>query len=153
MISRSLQLLARAGGFVRRRPGEAWLLARMAAWVATLSVLIKLWPLPRVLRVVAAAPRRARASEAMPAERVAQLLDLLLSLDLLCFTPTCWKRAPVLQRYLARNGVETRIMFGVRKDGGDMLAGHAWLERNGCPVFETKPPDYVVTYAYESGRQ
>ena len=149
MSNRALQLCARAARLVRRRPSEALLLARMAGWVLALSMLIKVWPLPRVLRLVAAAPRRAPKGPALPAERVAQLVDLLLGLDVLCFRPVCWKRAPVLQRYLALRGYETRIMFGVRKDGGDnLLAGHAWLERDGRPVFETHPPDYIVTYAY-----
>jgi hypothetical protein len=141
--------LLRAARFAGRRPGEALLLARMAGWVLALSALIKLLPLPHVLRLVAAAPRPARADRASaPPERLAQLLDALLGLNLFVFTPTCWKRAPVLQRYLALNGVGTRIVFGVRKDGGDALAGHAWLERDGQPVFEPHPPDYIVTYGY-----
>jgi hypothetical protein len=144
--------LLQAARFVGRKPREALLLARMAVWVLALSALMRLLPLPRVLRLVAVEPRAALAP--LPAERLAQLLDLLLGLDLLVFTPTCWKRAPVLQRYLALNGVGTRIVFGVRKTGGDdMLAGHAWLERDGQPVFETQPPDYVVTYTYESKPQ
>lgn len=148
MQSGALQLLWRAGRLARRRPAEVLLVARMAGWVLALSVLIRLLPLPRVLRIVAAGRRGGRWSHALPAERIAQLLDMLLALDLFVFTPVCWKRAPVLQRYLALNGVETRIVFGVRKTGGDLLAGHAWLEQDGRPVFETEQPDYVVTYAY-----
>jgi len=146
MIERPTRLLTQAVRFVHRRPGEALLLARMAGWVLALSLLIKLLPLPRVLRLVTAPPRNARQS--LPAERLAQLIDLLLGLNLLVFTPTCWKRAPVLQRYLALNGLETRILFGVRKTGGALLDGHAWLERDGCPIFEKQPIDYVVTYSY-----
>ena len=133
---------------MRRRPGEALLLVRMAGWVLALSLLIKLLPLPRVLRLVAATPRAA-AHDALPAARLVQLIDHLLNLNVLIFTPICWKRAPVLQRYLALNGIETRILFGVRKGGaGDLLAGHAWLERDGQPVFEPSPPDYLVTYSF-----
>ena len=36
----------------------------------------------------------------------------------------------------------------VRKTDGTPLDGHAWLEHNGQPVFETTQPDYLVTYAY-----
>jgi Transglutaminase-like superfamily len=141
-------VLSRGWRFVRRKPYEALLLARMALWVLILCALIRLLPLPRVLRLVTINPRAVNGADALPAERVAQLVDLLLSLNLFVFTPTCWKRAPILQRYLALNGIETRILFGVRKTGGDILAGHAWLERAGQPVFELQPPDYVVTYAY-----
>ena len=140
------RLLAQAGRFVRRRPGETLLLVRMAGWVLLLSLLIRVLPLPRVLRLVAAPARQARRG--LSDERLVQLVDLLLGLNLLVFTPTCWKRAPVLHRYLALNGVQTRILFGVRKSGDTLLDGHAWLERDGQPVFETNPPDYVVTYSY-----
>jgi hypothetical protein len=146
MPDRPINLLAGAWQFARRDPAEVLLLARMAGWVLLLSALFKLLPLPRVLRLVAATPRP-RSRRYAP-ERLAQLLDLLLGLNLFAFTPTCWKRAPVLRRYLALFGVETRIVFGVRKAGGDLLAGHAWLERDGQPVFEAVPPTYLVTYAY-----
>lgn len=147
MVERLRGLFTQAGRFVRHRPGEALLLVRMAGWVLALSLLIKLLPLPRVLRLVAATPRA--ASGTLPAERLVQLIDHLLNLNVLVFTPICWKRAPILQRYLALNGIETRILFGVRKGGhGDLLAGHAWLERDGRPIFETSPPDYLVTYSY-----
>ena len=148
MQSGAMEWLWRAGRLARRRPAELLLVARMAGWVLALSVLMKLLPLPRVLRIVTAERRTLQRVGALPVARIAQLLDLLLGLNLLVFTPTCWKRAPVLQRYLALNGVETRIVFGVRKAGGDLLAGHAWLERDGRPVFEIEPPDYLVTYAY-----
>ena len=146
MAERLIRQLTQAGRFVRRRPGEALLLVRMAGWVLTLSLLIKVLPLPRVLRLVAAPARKVRRG--LSDERLAQLVDLLLGINLLVFTPTCWKRAPVLHRYLALNGIQTRILFGVRKNGGPLLDGHAWLERDGQPIFETNPPDYVVTYSY-----
>jgi hypothetical protein len=146
MFESEMRLLTQAVQFVRRRPGEALLLARMAGWVLALSLLIKLLPLPRVMQLVTSQPRTARPTHS--AERLAQLIDLLLGLNLFVFTPTCWKRAPVLQRYLALNGLETRILFGVRKTGGALLDGHAWLERDGRPVFEKQPIDYVVTYGY-----
>ncbi len=142
-------IMRRALDFVRRRPREAFLLLRMAGWVALLSLLIKLLPLPRVLSLVAdtsraTRPRRRRMTE----QRLAQLVDALLGMNVLCFTPTCWKRAPVLHRYLALNGIETRIVFGVRKEKESLLAGHAWLEADGRPLLEASPPQYTTTYSF-----
>lgn len=133
-----------------RRPRESWLVARAAGWVAAVSLLIKVLPLPRVLTLVSPRrPGRARGgTNRLSEERVAQLIDSLLASDVLCFTPTCWKRAPVLHRYLALAGRETRIVFGLRKEGGDALAGHAWLEADGRPIFEAAAPDYTVTYTF-----
>jgi Transglutaminase-like superfamily len=137
------------GQFIRRKPDEAFLLVRMATWIVLLSVLIKFFPLPRVLSLVATSgrgqkPRNNKISQ----QRLAQLVDALLGLNVLCFTPTCWKRAPVLHRYLALNGIETRIIFGLRKEKESLLAGHAWLEADGRPLLEASPPQYIPTYSF-----
>lgn len=145
-------MAALACRFFCRDPSAGILLLRMAGWVAALSVLIRVLPLPRLLKLIeprsrrAVSPRQASAVQA----RLGHLIDLLLSADFLFFTPTCWKRAPVLHRYLALNGIETRIVFGVRKNGEGLLAGHAWLESGGEPMLESSVPDYRVTYSFPS---
>lgn len=142
-------LMRRAVHFVRHKPEEVFLLVRMAAWVALLSLLIKFLPLPRVLSLIAVARRgRKPKNSALTQQRLAQLVDTLLGMNFLCFTPTCWKRAPVLYRYLALNGIETRIVFGVRKGQDSLLAGHAWLEADGHPLLESSPPRYTTTYSF-----
>ena len=130
-------------------PGETVLIARMALWVSILSLLVKLQPLPRALELVAA--RSKGSSDEPPQEttqRLARAMDILLRTDLFVFKPICWKRAAVLHRYLLRNGIPTRIIFGVRNDTGGKVDGHAWLEVNGQPILEKTPPEYVVTYSF-----
>jgi hypothetical protein len=147
--SEKVGLTRRIAQFTRRKPGEAFLLLRMATWIVLLSVLIKFFPLPRVLSLIAI-PTRGQKPEhpKMTQQRLAQLVDALLGLNVLCFTPTCWKRAPVLHRYLALNGIETRIIFGLRKEKESLLAGHAWLEADGRPLLEASPPQYIQTYSF-----
>jgi Transglutaminase-like superfamily len=144
-----VRTLFRAARFAARRPGSAIVVLRMAFWVATLSMLVRFLPIPRALSLLT--PRRrpapARGSDEIQ-RRLASLLDLLLATDFWVFTPICWKRAPVLHRFLALEGIETRVVFGVRKGCGDELDGHAWLEAGGQPVFETTPPDYKVTFSH-----
>lgn len=148
-MSSGLRIVGRGLRMALGRPWEFWLLARVAGCVVTVSALMKFLPLPRVLALVSPrAPSRGRAASRLSGERLAQLVDALLALDVLCFTPTCWKRAPVLHRYLALGGRGTRIVFGLRKEGGDVLAGHAWLEADGLPVFEAEPPQYTITYTF-----
>ena len=123
----------------------------MGAWVAALTLMVKLLPLPRAMALLA--PRRARrdlpaADAAQVQARLARLLDSVLAADLWVFTPTCWKRAPVLHRYLALSGIDTRVLFGVRREGPDALCGHAWLEAGGVPILEKTPPDYRVTFSH-----
>src|SRR5215212_6646008 len=142
-------LAARGARLVVREPGAALLALRMSAWVAALSLLLKFLPLPRALGVVA--PSRLGTTPRDPEEAqaaLARLLDSVLASDFWVFTPTCWKRAPVLHRYLALRGIETRIVFGVRREGDDALSGHAWLEREGRPLLESEAPDYRVTYSF-----
>src|SRR5215207_962341 len=143
-------LPARAARLVLCEPGSALLAARMSAWVAALTLLLKLMPLPRAMALVA--PRRARRSlppdAALVQARLARLLDSVLAADFWVFTPTCWKRAPVLHRYLALSGIDTRVLFGVSREGADALSGHAWLEAGGVPILEKTPPDYKVTYSF-----
>jgi hypothetical protein len=143
-------LPTRAARLVLCEPASALLAARMCAWVVALSLLVKLVPLPRALALLA--PRRARrdtpADAAQVQARLARLLDSVLAADLWVFTPTCWKRAPVLHRYLALSGIQTRVHFGVRREGSDSLSGHAWLEAGGQPILEKTPPDYKVTYSF-----
>ena len=150
--------ITKAFNFARRAtrkfvsdPQEALLLCRMAWWVSVLSVAARCCSLPRALEIVAGRT----ASQTPPADvnapqRLARAIDLLLSADVLLFKPICWKRAAVLHRYLARQGIATRIIFGVRNETGGKVAGHAWLEAEGEPILESAPPEYVVTWRFPS---
>src|ERR687884_1303243 len=107
-------LAVRAGRYFWRDPRSGMLVLRMASWVIVLSILIRLFPLPRALSIIA--PKYRQPTTDDPEElqqKLAGLIDALLGLDVSVFTPTCWKRAPVLHRYLALNGIKTRIIFGV----------------------------------------
>ena len=146
-IAKITRLLARATRKCVTRPDEAWLLLRMAWWVAVLSVSARCYSLPRALEIVAGNQHR-RSRAAANQEELARAIDLLLSADVLIFKPICWKRAAVLHRYLSRGGRSTRIIFGVRNETNGKFDGHAWLEADGEPILETTPPNYVVTYSF-----
>ena len=148
-IRKTGRLLSRVTRKFLTRPDEAWLLLRMAWWVAVLSVTARCYSLPRALQIVAGKQSDARGrAGAMSQEELARAIDLLLSADFLMFKPICWKRAAVLHRYLSRNGTATRIIFGVRGENDGKVDGHAWLEANGEPILENTAPDYVVTYSF-----
>jgi transglutaminase superfamily protein len=59
------------------------------------------------------------------ARRIAHLQ--LASEHCLFFRPTCLEHSVVLQRLLAKEGIEGRFRLGARKDNGDFKA-HAWIE-------------------------
>jgi hypothetical protein len=133
-----------------RRPRRAWLIIRMASWVAVLSGLVRICALPTALRTVSTATR-SRQKEIAQTD-LESAIDAILGLDVLVFKPSCWKRATVLHRYLALAGVPTTIVFGLRRETGGELKGHAWLECQGEPILETAPPAYKVTYTFPSAQ-
>ncbi len=121
----------------------------MIGWVAIISLLMKFLSLRRALRLV---NPRTRFSEVKvrgyAPSRLAQLLDMVLAIDILFLTPTCWKRAPILFRYLALSGVESCVVFAVRKNERETLAGYARLEVGGQPICETRDPNYTPTHRF-----
>jgi hypothetical protein len=132
-------------------PAEALLLLRMAGWVLLLSIAVRVFPLPRALRLASTKTRRpSETSESETQKRLAATIDLLLKTDLFILKPICWKRAALLHRYLALNGISTRILFGMRREPNGSISGHAWLEASGRPILETTAPNYAVTYAFPS---
>ena len=145
------RLISRLGRKFVTRPGEAFLLCRMAWWVAVLSLAARWYSLPRALQIVAGKKNgKQPRPQTLSQEELARTIDLLLSADVLMFKPICWKRAAVLHRYLLRNGINTRIIFGVRGETGGKVDGHAWLEAGGQPILESTFPEYVVTYRFPS---
>jgi len=132
-----------------RNPAEAFLLLRMAWWVAFLSAATKFVSLPRALELVSGreTPGQINSTIDLP-NQLARTIDLLLGADVLFLRPICWKRAAVLRRYLSQHGISTQIIFGVRKETRGEVDGHAWLERDGKPFLEKTQPEYVVTYSF-----
>ena len=143
------RLVTSAGRKTVLHPREALLICRMAAWVATLSILVKMTSLTRALRTVSTTVRsRPVANDTETGARLAKAIDLLLATDVLVFRPSCWKRATILHRYLALNGIDSRIIFGMRKETDGGIAGHAWLEADGEPILEKDAPAYAVTFRF-----
>ena len=145
------RLLARAVHLTLRRPARVWLLVRMATWVVILSGLVKVLTLPRALSFVAT-DVRANSNGEVEVNDLSSAIDALLALDVWMFVPKCWKRATVLHRYLALNGIATTIVFGVRKEADGELKGHAWLQADGRPFLESEPPYYNITYTFPSAQ-
>ena len=142
------RLFDRAIRLTVRRPARVWLLVRMATWVVILSVLARVLALPSALRFVAT-DVRTKLKDDVDVNGLSSAIDAVLGLNVWMFTPKCWKRATILHRYLALNGIATSIVFGVRKEMGE-LKGHAWLQADGGPFLESEQPLYTITYIFPS---
>ena len=147
---RILTIAPRALRLIFVHPRRALLIFRMAVWVTLLSWLVKVYSLPRALQIVSAPLRSAPANSHSDQSELATAIDALLEINFLVFKPLCWKRAAVLRRYLGKKGINTKIVFGVRRSDLGAIDGHAWLEANGEPILEAEFPNYVVTYVYPS---
>ena len=129
-----------------REPRTFFVLVRMAGWVVLLTLLTKIFSLQRVLRFITVRP--VPSKQFIAPDKIVALLDQLLSLNVLAFTPTCWKRAIILHRFLALQGMTTHIVFGVQRDEANNLSGHAWLEFEGQPFLEAQSPEFVPTFSF-----
>jgi hypothetical protein len=147
IVGRVARTIGRAALLIRRDPRDAALSARMAFWVILVSCLARLMPLPSAHAIISTRVRPTTADGSVdgPA-RLARAIDRVLRLDILMLERSCWRRALVLQRFLALQGIESRVNFGVRKTTGE-LEGHAWLERDGQPFLEDDAGTYVVTFS------
>ena len=94
--------------------------------VVLVTVLTKILSLQQVLQFITVRP--VPSKPCIATDKIVSLLDQLLSLNVLAFTPICWKRAIILHRFLALQGLPTLIVFGVQRDEAKKLSGHAWLE-------------------------
>jgi hypothetical protein len=123
----------------------------MAGWVLLLSIAVKVFSLPRALRLVSTRTRlHSETPDSETQKRLADAIDLLLKTNVFVLKPICWKRAALLHRYLALNGIPTRILFGMRREPDGSVSGHAWLEAGGGPILESVAPNYAVTYTFPS---
>jgi hypothetical protein len=134
-------------------PCEAVLEARMAIWVIAVSLLARLTSLTHVQKIVAFSVRSTTVESTSVEDRsetMAQLgraIDRVLGIDLFVFRRSCWKRAMVLHRFLALNGIESHINFGLQRGMTGAVNGHAWLEHEGRPVLEDDAASYTVTFS------
>lgn len=129
-------------------PRSLLLTVRMTAWIVIVTIVARLFRLQTIYRLTETR-RRWNASAIVPPEELARRIDRVFRAGILT-DGTCWKRAAVLRRYLLLSGIETDVLFGVRKQNDGALAGHAWLERDGVPFLEREEPQYTVTFRYPS---
>jgi hypothetical protein len=135
---RITRLAVRAGGVTLRDPRRAWLMTRMTVMYFAVTALAGFLPMTRAFELVSPSrlgPRRSRREAAS----VVNAMDTVLTAGIPFMRPRCWRRAAVLHRYLALEGVDTQIVFGAITERSQLKEAHAWLEREGLPYAEKAP--------------
>jgi Transglutaminase-like superfamily len=111
-----------------------WLNLRIVALLAVLPLALRFLTVRRLVALLT--PRRVSASRRpallwQSAHAVAWLVD--------CrpfrFWGHCLRRSLLLYFVATRTGYPVTLAVGARRDGSG-VTGHAWIELDGCPLFE-----------------
>jgi hypothetical protein len=139
---------------------ELELFVRIFLIATLLPLLIKFFPLPRLMRLLT--PKDSGMCEDLYLNRhrrkVVKFTDYILGLNFCMYKTTCLKRSLVLYHFLRKSGINVHICFGVRyngqlplEDARKKLEGHAWLLYDGKVVLEkdvSLPQGYKAMYYY-----
>ena len=116
-------------------PADLWLAARMAAWAAVLPALKHTVPLPRLVKLVRATPRR--SSRKPDVEQRIVALAWWLHAPLALLDRGCMQRSLLVYRFLGAAGAQPHLALGVRKEGAAVRA-HAWVSVDGAPAGDSR---------------
>jgi hypothetical protein len=127
-------------------PAEFALAARAVAVLAAVPSLLRFVEIEKIVRnLTPEHPRRGPA--ALPRERITYLCHRVFGLaGRLSYRPNCLRRALVHYHCLRLHGVPAAIHFGVKRGGGEALAGHCWLTVGGSLYDER--PDMVSQFTH-----
>jgi hypothetical protein len=114
--------------YLRLPAVERALVLRAAAWVAGYRMALSLFPFRRVAGKPPEPAPRTTASPGVPPERVAWAVRACARR-----VPgaSCLTRALATRSLLAREGVASTLHYGWRKDDGNRLQAHAWIDCGG----------------------
>jgi len=87
-------------------------------------------------------PARSYAGEAISskAAQIATMVNVAAQHGI--FRVHCLERSLVLWSLLARNGVESEVRYGARKENGQ-IQGHAWVEIDGVVLNDDEHQDFL----------
>lgn len=109
-----------------RSPWDVYLFWSVLVWAAWISWMLKRHGLEELL--IKISPGRVNGSGRT--RRLVIYVNWWLNRQILFLEPTCLKRSLLLYRFLAREGLNVKIHYGVRAaDKG--LDGHSWLTLDG----------------------
>lgn len=88
-------------------------------------------------------PVRSCAGEAISskAAQIATMVNVAAQHGI--FRVRCLQRSLVLWSLLARNGIESEVRYGARKENGQIQA-HAWVEINGVVLYDDEHRDFSI---------
>ena len=120
-------------------PRDAWMFLRMALWAPVLPLLKFALPLPRLVRLLAAKPKR-QDRDTDTERRIARLAAVLYGSDGVGVRDNCLERSLVSYRFLGRANAQPQLVVGMRAQEADVV-GHVWVTVDGRTIHD--PPDSI----------
>jgi hypothetical protein len=114
-------------------PSDVWLGVRMVAWSMVLPMLKHLVPLHVLTRLMW--PKRRADTRAHRAPAVTFLARRIFRVRPFLRRSNCLERSLLTYRFLAREGLDPRLVLGARRADG-RVRGHAWVTIDGRPVMD-----------------
>jgi len=131
----------------RRTPEDLWAFARAWGLLLAADLGLRAFPFARVERWLS--PALSPRTDEPAVGRLVWATEAAARHHL--YPMRCLPKALCLRWLLGRHGIESTLRIGVaREDGG--LAAHAWVERQGRPVGETRGVDERFTALRPGGR-
>ncbi|MFC1884950.1 lasso peptide biosynthesis B2 protein [Thermodesulfobacteriota bacterium] len=129
-----------------RSPRNIFLFIKVFFSLLILNVLFSTLKLPSLLKIID--QKRKRSFNNMTIENAALFSNFILYRIFRTKRP-CTLRSLLLFKYLRSMGKDTKIVFGVKDEGGE-LKGHAWLINEQRPFLENsdQPEEYEIIYEY-----
>ena len=121
---------------LRRVPRSVWLHGRIAAFLMVFPVLVRTFPIQRVVDVLTPRPTQVRPTRPRPdVERVQWAVDRLYMRRPLRSYGPCLRRTLTLYYFVTRLGYPVKVALGAYVRDGQLQA-HAWLTLDGQPFLE-----------------
>jgi hypothetical protein len=114
-------------------PSDLWLGIRMVAWSAALPALKHLLPLNLLMRLMWAKTRTVPRPDCE--RKITYLARRIYLARPFLRRDNCLERSLITYRFLAREGMESRLVLGAQKSDG-RIRGHAWVTVDGRPVID-----------------
>jgi len=138
-----LKRLKNFGKLIENASG-LWLFLRIGIWIAFISLLLYLIPLPRLLGLLT--PQKI-STRKWPRDKFIDFISVWLGRDRAFYSRSCLKRSLVLYHYLNLQAESARLVIGVKKDQ-EQLKAHSWIMLGEAKLFPEENINYRIIYIY-----